>query len=99
MTMIARNWRATGSARGELDLVGRHGDTLVICEVKTRRNLDAGEPLEAITPRKLMQLRKLAVAFMTATGNHATEVRIDAVGVTWPSQGGRAQVTHVPGIG
>ncbi|MGW2993823.1 YraN family protein, partial [Streptomyces sp. NPDC001193] len=37
MTVIARNWRCRS---GEIDIVARDGDALVVCEVKTRR---AGE--------------------------------------------------------
>jgi putative endonuclease len=99
MTVLARNWRARGEVRGELDLVVRDGDVLVVCEVKTRRRSEAGAPLEAITPRKLAQLRRLAAAFLADTGARAAGIRIDAVGVAWPVEGGRAQVVHVPGIG
>ena len=34
MTILERNWRC---AEGEIDIVARHRDALVICEVKTRR--------------------------------------------------------------
>lgn len=34
MTVIARNWRCRS---GEIDIVARDGDALVVCEVKTRR--------------------------------------------------------------
>ena len=99
MAVLARNWRASGPARGELDLVARDGGVLVICEVKTRRHGSAGAPLEAVTPRKVLQLRRLATAYLAATGTTARGIRIDAVGVTWPATGGRAQITHVAGIG
>lgn len=99
MAVLARNWRARGQVRGELDLVARDGDVLVVCEVKTRRRLAGGSPLEAITPRKLAQVRRLAAAFLAATGARAAGVRIDAVAVCWPPGGGRAEVTHVRGIG
>ena len=53
-TVVDRNWRS--GRLGELDVValqpgpGRLG-TLVFCEVKTRRGLGYGDPLEAITTR------------------------------------------------
>lgn len=34
MTVIVRNWRCRA---GEIDIVARDGDALVVCEVKTRR--------------------------------------------------------------
>ncbi|WP_338673200.1 YraN family protein [Streptomyces sp. SCSIO 30461] len=35
MVVLARNWRC--GRIGEIDIVARDGDTVVICEVKTRR--------------------------------------------------------------
>lgn len=99
MRVLARNWRCSrADVRGELDIVARDGDCLVVCEVKARRGTASGGPLEAITPRKLLQLRRLAAAYLTASGEHAAGVRIDAVGVCWPPGGGTPDVTHVRGI-
>ena len=61
MEVLARNWRCD---LGEADLVARDGDTLVICEVKTRRGLDYGTPLEAVTARKLARLRRHAARWI-----------------------------------
>jgi putative endonuclease len=99
MRILARNWRPRGSARGELDIVARDGDVLVVCEVKTLRRRDAGEALEGIDARKVAQLRRLAAAFLLDQRERAAGVRVDGVSVTWPPGGGRAAVTHVPGIG
>ena len=46
MEMLDRNWRCE---LGELDIVARDGDCLVICEVKTRRSSGFGAPVEAVT--------------------------------------------------
>ena len=54
--ILERNWRCE---LGEIDIVARDGDALVVCEVKTRRGLNYGSPLESITYRKLATLRKL----------------------------------------
>jgi putative endonuclease len=98
--VLERNWRCNSAyVRGELDIVARDGAILVVCEVKSRRGVAAGSPLEAVTPRKLLQVRKLAAAYLGATGRHAEQVRIDAVGVCWPPRGGPPEVTHVRGIG
>lgn len=45
--IVERNYR---TRRGELDLIVRRGDTLVIVEVKLRRGTAYGDPLEAVTP-------------------------------------------------
>ena len=68
MEVLDRNWRCE---IGEVDIVARDGDCLVICEVKTRRTLGFGEPVEAVTFAKAMRLRQLAAAYLaghTATG-------------------------------
>ncbi len=100
MVVVERNWRcSTPEVRGEIDLIGWDGAVLVFCEVKARRGDGAGGPLAAVTPRKQQRLRRLAAAWLQSSGIHADQVRFDAVGVCWPSGGGRARVIHVPGIG
>ena len=60
MLILDRNWRPHGSeVAGEVDLIARDGDALVIVEVKTRRSLAFGTPVEAVTRRKIRQLRSL----------------------------------------
>ena len=46
-TVLDRNWRCEV---GEIDLVARLDDCLVVCEVKTRRHEDYGGPAAAVTP-------------------------------------------------
>lgn len=100
MVVLERNWRcAQGDVRGEIDIVARDGAVLVFCEVKARRGTRSGSPLEAVTPRKVARLRRLAGAWLAASAIHVREVRLDAVGVCWPAAGGRAEVLHVRGIG
>ena len=94
MEVLARNWRCD---LGEVDLVARDGDTLVICEVKTRRGLDYGTPLEAVTARKLARLRRLAARWMAESAQHPGDVRIDVVSVLLRRQGA-ALVEHVRGV-
>lgn len=100
MRVLARNWRYSGpELRGELDLVARDGRCLVICEVKARRGMGAGGPLAAITPRKLGRLRRLAGAYLAASGERPAAMRIDVVGVCWPAGGGPPEVSHLRGLG
>jgi putative endonuclease len=83
--------------RGELDVVARDGDVLVFCEVKARRGRGTGGPLAAVTPRKQAQLRRLASAWLAASGTRAADVRFDVVGVCWPGPG-RAEIVHVRAV-
>lgn len=49
--------------RGELDLVCRRGDQLVVVEVKTRSSDLFGAPLEAVGPRKRRALIAAAAEY------------------------------------
>jgi putative endonuclease len=95
MTLLDRNWRCT---TGEIDLVLRDGDTLVVCEVKTRRGTDFGTPIEAVTPDKFARLRRLASCWLEHHGLRVPEVRIDLVGVDL-SRPAAERITHVRGVG
>jgi putative endonuclease len=95
MAVLERNWRCPA---GEIDLVLRDGDTLVVCEVKTRSGAAFGTPHEAITPVKLARLRELSARWLVAHGLGEREVRIDLVAVLRPPRGA-CVVEHVAGIG
>jgi putative endonuclease len=94
MVLLDRNWRCE---EGEIDLVLREGDVLVVCEVKTRSSVDYGTPHEGITPVKLQRLTRLAELWQRAHAVRATEVRIDLVGIVRPRRGS-ATVEHVRGL-
>lgn len=96
LVLLARNWRPTGGElRGELDVVGRHHGTLVVCEVKARVGADAETTLLAVTPRKQHRLRLLARRFIQETGVRPEQVRFDVVAVHWPLPEAPAEVLHL----
>lgn len=103
-TVLARNWRCR---EGEVDIVARDGDVLVVCEVKTRRDVGFGTPLEAVTPAKAARLRRLAARWLAdqragvCAGSaeefdRYAEVRFDVVSVLRPLRG-PSVVEHVRG--
>ncbi|MGC5564645.1 YraN family protein [Streptomyces sp. FR-108] len=95
MTILRRNWRA-GRA-GEIDIVARDGDALVVCEVKTRRAGPFEHPMAAVTPLKAQRLRGLAERWLQEHGGSPPGgVRIDVVGVLLPDRGAPV-VEHVRG--
>lgn len=95
MTVLERNWRCR---LGEIDVLARDGDCLVVCEVKTRRSVRAGTALEAVTPDKVARLRRLAGEWLKAhPGVHPGQVRLDVVAVTLGERG-PGQVQHVRGV-
>jgi putative endonuclease len=94
MVVLDRNWRCEA---GEIDLVLRDGDVLVVCEVKTRASDACGTPHEAVTPDKLERLQRLALLWAETHEVRPSEVRIDLVAVHRPPRGA-ALVEHVPGL-
>jgi putative endonuclease len=94
LEVLQRNWRC---ALGEIDVVAVDGDCLVVCEVKTRRSVVAGSPLEAVTAAKLARLRRLTAAWLAEQDRHFAQIRIDVVGVLRPARG-PALVEHLRGV-
>lgn len=95
MVLLDRNWRCEA---GEINLVLRDGEVLVVCEVKTRTSTDFGTPHEAVTDRKVARLRRLATRWLEERGVVARDVRLDLVAVVRPRRGA-SSVDHVRGIG
>ena len=95
MVLLDRNWRCE---LGEIDLVLRDGDALVVCEVKTRTSAAFGSPFEAVTPAKLARLRRLAARWIADRGVSVSEVRFDLVGVRLDLSGD-ARFDHLRGVG
>ncbi|WP_328331918.1 YraN family protein [Streptomyces sp. NBC_00455] len=95
MTVVERNWRCRS---GEIDIVARDGDALVVCEVKTRREGPFEHPMAAVTPVKADRLRRLAERWLAVNGGAPPGgVRIDLIGVVLPRRGA-PRVEHVRGV-
>jgi putative endonuclease len=97
LVVLDRNWRCDV---GEVDIVARDGDALVICEVKTRRSRRFGSPLEAITPEKAARLRRLAACWVQAHDVRHPHIRIDLVGIVLGALSNppdAAEIEHVRG--
>lgn len=93
--ILDRNFRAN---RVELDIVARDKNTLVFCEVKTRRSASHGYPAEAITALKLDHIRSAALGWMAAHRMRYSGIRFDAVSVMYCADG-TSQISHIRGIG
>ena len=78
LTLEAANQHAKG---GELDLVMRHGDTLVFVEVRHRADSRHGHPLETITAAKQRRLIR-AARFYLARNRLSCPCRFDVLAVT-----------------
>lgn len=94
MVILERNWRCD---IGELDVIARDKDDLVICEVKTRRSTVFGEPIEAVTSRKVRRMRGLALRWLETKSVSPRGIRFDVVGVLAPVVG-PPTITHIRGV-
>lgn len=89
---MARNHR---TRHGEIDLIMYDADTLVFVEVKLRRGLAYGDPLEAVTPRKQAAIRVLAEEYVAEKEPEFQEIRFDVVGIL--EDRGLPRITHLEG--
>ena len=76
--IVERNFR---TRHGELDIIARDGDTLVVVEVKLRRGTGYGDPLEAVTPRKQHAIRLMTERYLAERQPHFEALRFDVVGI------------------
>ncbi len=67
---------------GEIDLIARQGQTVVVVEVKTRKSTRFGSPQEAVSATKQQRLRRLADYYLKDKRLAGTPVRFDVVAVT-----------------
>lgn len=94
--IVARNHR---TRFGELDVVAFDGETLVFCEVKTRRAGPGASPWDALGPSKQKRVRTMAAAWLAETTErpYSAELRFDAIGVMFDARGALVGLDHVEG--
>ena len=66
---------------GEVDIIAKDGEYLVFCEVKYRKNIKTGYPLEAVGIQKQTILSKCAMYYLTIHGLLYMSVRFDVIGI------------------
>lgn len=92
-TIVERNWRCRS---GEIDLIARQGSWTIIVEVRSRSSRAAGfgTALEAVTPRKITQVRSTAAVYLHQTGQSDAQVRFDVIAVTF-DRIGKMELEHI----
>ena len=76
--IIARNYHYS---HGEIDIVANDKGQLVFVEVKTRLNLEYGEPEYAINPKKIKQIKKMAELYLFDKEIEEADCRFDVVAI------------------
>ncbi len=76
--IIERNYRYS---HGEIDIIAEEKDDLVFIEVKTRMNLEFGEPEYAINAKKIKQIKKMAELYLFDKEIDEINCRFDVVAI------------------
>ena len=76
--ILARRYR---TARGEIDIVARQGQTIVFVEVKTRATHEFGRAVEAVTRSKQRRLASMAVDYLSRHRLGDCACRFDVVAI------------------
>ena len=76
--ILERRYR---TARGEIDIVARHGATLVFVEVKVRDTAECGTAAEAVTRAKQRRLARMAEDYVVRRDVRDQPCRFDVVAI------------------
>ncbi len=90
--LLATNQRL---ARGELDIIGREGETIVFVEVRSRRRGSAYSPEASLSRRKQSRLIGAARAWLARHGLSNATCRFDLISIR--SGLGEAEIRHYRG--
>lgn len=88
--ILERNFRCRG---GEVDLIALDGGVLVFVEVKVRRTLSRGAPIEAVTAVKQARVRRAAQEYLTFCGRVFQRIRFDVMSVMKTAR--NTDITHL----
>jgi putative endonuclease len=89
MRIVERNWTCV---LGEVDIIGRDGDTIVFVEVKSSRRLGSVPPEFRVNHDKRRKLRSLARFYLKHRGLDVP-CRFDVISVWW--EGNSPQLRHI----
>lgn len=92
-TILERNYRCKF---GEIDIITKHGHTLVFVEVKARRSTNFGYPVEAITKIKQKHIYNTARHYLVSSKIRYSDIRIDAIEVYVQKKS--IKINHIRGI-
>lgn len=89
--ILERDWH---SVHRDIDIIAQDGETIVFVEVKTRRNRDFGDPLQAIDTEKRHHLR-LAMNHYIKYRKIDNPCRFDVITVVGEMGCGMPEISHI----
>ncbi len=94
--IVDRNWRCRF---GEVDLIAAKDGAVVFVEVRARSATTLsrfGAPLESITPKKQLTIRRCAQAYLQQRqSNPPAAVRFDCIGIVLDADGRSVSIQHI----
>ncbi len=94
-TILERNFQ---KRYGELDIIAVKDNTLVFVEVKTRIGRVFGLPEEAVTPRKLAEVKQTAVYFKLLHPELPESMQIDVIAIELEVDETLKAFRHIPNV-
>jgi putative endonuclease len=89
--ILVRNYR---QKIGEIDIIARDREWLVFVEVKTRKSTSFGQPFEAVTKKKQLQVCRVALDYMSRNKLLDQQARFDVISILI-NNNGKADVEHL----
>lgn len=88
--IIDNDWK---SGHRDIDLIALDGNVIVFVEVKTRRNNNFAEPIDAVNYHKLQNLRR-AINHYIKYRHVNNAVRFDIIGIVGTPEEGAPKIEH-----
>ncbi len=79
---------------GEIDIIAKCEEELVFVEVKYRKNLSMGSPLEAVGVSKQKVISKCARYYMVTHYKYEVSSRFDVIGITGAGEN-KSNINHI----
>jgi len=76
--ILDRNYR---NRYGEIDIIAKKDKCLIFIEVKTRTNLEYGDPLEAINKLKISRIKRLASFYIASNKLSGFNPRFNVISI------------------
>ncbi|MFN3698757.1 MAG: YraN family protein [Dictyoglomus sp.] len=91
--IIEKNFR---TSFGEIDIIAQKNGLLIFVEVKTRKSISYGMPIEAINEKKQNRIKKIAENFIRDKRIKFNEIRFDVMSVILSAQGEISKWEYIP---
>jgi len=82
--IIKKNYR---NRLGEIDIVAKDNQTICFIEVKLRKSMEMGMPLEAINKAKQKKISQVALLYVQENNLEDEDARFDAVSILGQDEG------------